>query len=980
MAMNHDSGGFLVGERLDASDITGRLDAVREEVRGLRRDMAQSPSPAPSTAQAKPARTRQPEKPSTPSPASRSESQRDERPRVAVTVKHEKGSTQAAGAPGVSVSENRKGAITPRRNVGGSAQGEPAQRNRPPASQAGTPSGGRGSDGRFVAGSGQAGGDSESGMIKRSIDGLGDRLGGAVREAGAGTEEADPAVKAFNEVAQPMQRGLAKMMSSNGDRKQDRWYRRFWRMMRRSRRADQTEGKRQRRILKNIERKPVSDGSGSMLWRGLMMLLAPLTGMLSLIGGLPMALAGTLGKVLRPMLRAMGLQGLGRRRSSGGGGGGRRRSARSARPGAQPASSANSAGRASTASRVGRSAGRGGGMSRAARGLGRLAKGGARRIPIIGGLISAGFMASDVMASENSDATRAEKDKRTGGAVGNGLGGIGGMAAGGAAGAAVGSVVPVIGTAVGGVVGAALGGFFGGSAGEVIGEKVGGWVTDLRKSNLVQGITQKWEYATSFMGSIWEQASDGIAAKWDSVSQTVEGLWGSAKDTVTARWDSVTGKMKDHWDTAVSIAAKGWESLTDAMSSANDWIKEKTGVDVAEKAGEAKEWVSGKAADAAETVSAATDAAKKKAGEMGEKAKEKAGEVYDKAAEKAADAADKAGEAAASFWDSVKNKASDLKESVKDAVSGSAPARAARRAHNEASAEPALTQAMADAGITDENEQAAFMGQMSHESGNFRTMEESFNYSSADRIMSVSKTARDKGKEAVQEAMAQGPEAVANMMYGGRDDLGNTEEGDGYRFRGRGYTQLTGRDNYQSVGDALGIDLVNNPDMAKDPEIAAKVATHYWQSRDGLSEAAKKGDNREVTRLINGGTNGLADRQAATDEYLAAAQNGEFNVDAPNVAANDEPATPEAPAVATTRAPEAAPSIPPVGVPTVATASVTAPRMPDVSEAPTVSEPMNSPASQGSRRPTPNGGEDVSRDVSDRRLAHIVTGGYSGIA
>lgn len=944
MAMNHDSGGFLVGERAAKEDITGGLEGIREEISALRRDVAKS------------------------GPASIKAGQPGER-------------TAPVSPQSAPRDENRRSTITPKRNASDSAQSErqaPVSANRGRPSTPAAPTGSRGPDGRFVAGSGQAGSDSESG-IKRSIDGLGDRIGGAVREAGAGTEEADPAVKAFSEVAQPMQRGLAKMMSSNGDRKQDRWYRRFWRMMRRSRRADQTEGKRQRRILKSIERKPTGGGSGSMLWRGLMMLLAPLTGMLSLIGGLPLALAGALGKVLRPMLRAMGLKSLGRRPGSGGGGG-RRRSARSARPGAQPASNAKSAGRASTASRVGRSAGRGGGMSRAARGLGRLAKGGARRIPIIGGLISAGFMASDVMASENSDATRAEKDKRTGGAVGNGLGGIGGMAAGGAAGAAVGSVVPAIGTAVGGVVGAALGGFFGGSAGEVIGEKVGGWVTDLRDSNLVQGIAQKWEYATTFMGSVWEDVSAGISAKWEAVSGTVEGLWGSAKDAITSRWESVTGSMKEKWDSAVSIAAKGWESLTDAMSSANDWIKEKTGVDVAEAANDTKEWVSGKAADAAETVSAATDAAKKKAGEMGEKAKEKAGEVYDKAAEKAADAADKAGEAAASFWDSVKNKASDLKESVKDAVSGSAPARTARRAHNKASAEPALTQAMADAGITDENEQAAFMGQMSHESGNFRTMEESFNYSSAKRIMDVSKTARDKGKKAVQEAMAQGPEAVANMLYDGRDDLGNTEEGDGYRFRGRGYTQLTGRDNYQSVGDALGIDLVNNPDMAKDPEIAAKIATHYWQSRDGISEAAKKGDNREVTRLINGGTNGLADRQAATDEYLAAAQNGEFNVDAPNVAANDEPATPEAPAVATTRAPEAAPSIPPAGVPTVATASVTVPRMPDVSEAPTVSEPMNSPASQGSRRPTPNGGEDVSRDVSDRRLAHIVTGGYSGIA
>lgn len=950
MAMKYDNDGFLVGERVAKEDITGGLEGIREEISALRRDVAKAGP-------------------------------------VSIKAGQTGGSTTPVSPQSAPRDEDKRSAITPR-NASSAQNGQqaPASANRGQPVTPAAPAGVRGPDGRFAAVSGGTGsGDDEPGMIRRSIDGLGDRLGGAMREASAGTEEADPAVKAFNEVAQPMQRGLGKVLSSDGDREQNGWYRRFYRMMRRSRRDDQTEGKRQRRILKNIERKPVGGGGGSMLWRGLLLLLAPLTGMLSLLVGLPLALAGTLAKALRPILRALGLNSVARRIPAGGGGGHRRSSRRSP---ADPGS------RASNASRAGRTPGRSAGRGGWARSLGRFAKGGARRIPLIGGLLSAGFMASDVLASERSDATRAEKDKRTGGAVGSGLGGLGGMAAGASAGAAIGSVVPGIGTAIGGVLGAAIGGFFGGSAGEVIGEKVGGWVTELRDSNLIQSLTDKWDYATTFMGSVWEDVSSGISAKWSSASERVEGLWGSAKDAVTARWETVTDSMKEKWGGAVDLAAKGWESLTDALGGVNDWIKDKTGIDVAGAANDTKEWVSGKAVAAAEVAADVGSRVRDGAVELGGKIKDKAGAAYDKAADKVAGAAESAGDAVSSFWGSVKDKASQMTEGIAGAVTDSAAGRVARRAHNKASAEPALTQAMADAGITNPNEQAAFMGQMSHESGGFRTMEESFNYSSAKKVMAASKTARGKGKKAVQEAMAQGPEAVANLMYGGREDLGNTEEGDGYRFRGRGYTQLTGRDNYQRTGDALGIDLVNNPDLAKDPEIAAKIATHFWQSRDGLSEAAKQGDTREVTKLINGGTNGLADREARTQAYLAAARNGELNAEAPTVATNDEPAAPDSraakaddtpvvnvgPAVAVAAAPAQSPPLLPAGVSTPAVASVMPPRAPDVGEAPAVSTPLNSPAGSGDRRPASSGGDDVNRDLPDRRLAHIVTGGYSGMA
>ena len=150
---------------------------------------------------------------------------------------------------------------------------------------------------------------------------------------------------------------------------------------------------------------------------------------------------------------------------------------------------------------------------------------------------------------------------------------------------------------------------------------------------------------------------------------------------------------------------------------------------------------------------------------------------------------------------------------------------------------PAIAQnlnvAMAEANITTPQQQAMFIAQLAHESGGFQFMEE----------------------------------IASGAAYEGRADLGNTQSGDGTRYKGRGYIQVTGRYNYAEAGQALGLDLINNPGLAAQPENAARIAAWYWTSRD-INEAANSGDFIQVTRLINGGTNGLADRQA----YYARAQ------------------------------------------------------------------------------------------------------------
>ncbi|WP_122543980.1 glycoside hydrolase family 19 protein [Pseudomonas viridiflava] len=100
--------------------------------------------------------------------------------------------------------------------------------------------------------------------------------------------------------------------------------------------------------------------------------------------------------------------------------------------------------------------------------------------------------------------------------------------------------------------------------------------------------------------------------------------------------------------------------------------------------------------------------------------------------------------------------------------------------------------------------------------------------------------------------------------------LGNTPEadGDGQRYRGRGLIQITGRANYAECGEALGLDLIHHPELLEQPEHAAMSAAWYWSSR-GLNSLADMRDIRTITRRINGGTNGLAEREAIYERALA---------------------------------------------------------------------------------------------------------------
>jgi predicted chitinase len=178
----------------------------------------------------------------------------------------------------------------------------------------------------------------------------------------------------------------------------------------------------------------------------------------------------------------------------------------------------------------------------------------------------------------------------------------------------------------------------------------------------------------------------------------------------------------------------------------------------------------------------------------------------------------------------------------------------------------AMVKAAMDAGITSPKEIANFIAQISHESANLTRLQESFRYTKGIDQIPV-QSARREGdvvlEAARQEALAGKPDRLAELMYGGR--MGNTNPGDALNFSGKGYIQLTGKDNYRDMGKRIGVDLVANPELAATPENAAKIAIEFWKAN---VPAAAREDVTKATKAINGGDNGLAERQDLYDKLV----------------------------------------------------------------------------------------------------------------
>lgn len=167
--------------------------------------------------------------------------------------------------------------------------------------------------------------------------------------------------------------------------------------------------------------------------------------------------------------------------------------------------------------------------------------------------------------------------------------------------------------------------------------------------------------------------------------------------------------------------------------------------------------------------------------------------------------------------------------------------------------------------ITTPKQQSAFIGQCGHESGNFTKLEENLNYS-ADRLMVI--WPKRFPTINIAQPYHRNPRKIANKVYANR--MGNRDEAsdDGWRFRGSGWVQLTGHDNFYHAGKALGVDLVMNPDLVRTPQYAALTAGWYWATHN-CNQLAESGDWNGLTKRINGGTIGINDRIHHTQMALA---------------------------------------------------------------------------------------------------------------
>ena len=174
---------------------------------------------------------------------------------------------------------------------------------------------------------------------------------------------------------------------------------------------------------------------------------------------------------------------------------------------------------------------------------------------------------------------------------------------------------------------------------------------------------------------------------------------------------------------------------------------------------------------------------------------------------------------------------------------------------------PVLNTAMNRYQIVGTKRIAAFIAQVGHESGHLTHLVENLNYS-ADALR---KTWPSRFGVELATAAARKPEPIANVAYGNRMD--NTAPGDGWKYRGRGLLQITGKNNYRACGEALGLDLIAQPELLEKPQHGCMSAAWYWAT-NGLNTLADPSKFEAITQRINGGQNGAADRQVLYAQAL----------------------------------------------------------------------------------------------------------------
>ena len=181
----------------------------------------------------------------------------------------------------------------------------------------------------------------------------------------------------------------------------------------------------------------------------------------------------------------------------------------------------------------------------------------------------------------------------------------------------------------------------------------------------------------------------------------------------------------------------------------------------------------------------------------------------------------------------------------------------------------ALNEAMRERDIDTPIQAAHFLAQIAHESSELTRLVEGLNYTTPERIRDTWPTRfwLPSAKEPTQppvrrdaRGFVRAPVLLASYVYAGRNGNGAESTSDGFRFRGRGPIQITGRSNYARCGQALGLPLIEQPDLLTDPDVGARAAAWYWTDRK-IGPLADANDIEAVTRKINGGTHGLEDRR-----------------------------------------------------------------------------------------------------------------------
>ena len=856
---------------------------------------------------------------------------------------------------------------------------------------------GRGRDGRgqFTKGSDDSGGSGGGGDADRSPVTEGgfrtffDRLSETIESTGNTAAEADPAIRAAQEVAQPLARGY-QMLAGGGDRqdkRQEGWLRRIFASISGFRKDEMAAAKLAQRTLKDIADKPVDGADGrSGFWSGL----------LSAIAGIgPMIVAALLALLKKiPVVGPLLSKVFGRGGAAG------------------AAGAAGATGAARGAAGVAKA----GGMLGAAKGvLGKL--------PIIGALLSTVGAAADVYGSETDDQlSRKEKDQNAGKAVGGLAGTLGGAWAGASSGAALGVLGGPIGAAIGGVVGGVAGAFFGDQAGQVLGQTVGGWVGEMRQADIPGRISSAWVGMTTTVSEHWSVAVD----KWDAVAKAVSSAW----DGVAAAFTKVADGVSDAWGEFVSSANSGWDAFISLFRSAYDGLKSLPVIGRAIQAAE----------DAAVATTEAARAAKEKAraaaSEAARVVKEKAAAVVDVVTGAPAAAANAAQSSAqwAAQNTTVGKGAVSAYQAAKPVVQQAAKtaSSAADRAYNvtAATAGSALETIMPKGyrhkalfdGIKGGDSLTKYGTYTDEEAAKIRELKTSGANTSANvkggmPIEIQDKIAAQAKKAGLDPVMMQ---KIAAMESGGNPNavsatgasglyqfVGQTASGVGIKNRFdvdqniEGGMRLTRQNQSSLEKSGLPITAENLYMMHQLGPVAAKEVIRGAASgklKSDMSPDTQKAMNLNYGAKSNSAADYIAINKKALDERYASvtkntgAAQAAIEKTAPTVAALPTAATPgsgQATASQAKREPSLAATVQTVArssalAAPVQTASAPAPVVPSfapppvATKAPDVVNPLGAGTESSKPITVRLPSSDVGQDVRDRRIAHIATGGIGG--